>query len=178
MQDDTILVAAPRKKAFNPRDPQSPIVFSEVDMRHPANPDYASPAGEVCICAGEGVTGDPGRANNPRGNPPWEVFPTPEVAGALRSGKLVEIRRGEEDDTSDLALSENDLGTLTTLTERQVEALQKKGITGVNDLADRVTRSDDPVDYLVKTKAVGKGVALDLLNELVALGHITAAPTE
>ena len=176
MAGSTILVAAPRRHAFDPLDPGSRIVFSEWDRRHPANDAYASPVSEVCICEGDGVRGDPARANNPRGNPPWEVYPTPAVTGKVTAGELVVVRKGE--DTSDLALSDNDLASLSSLTDRQVSGLTRRGFETVEDLADKIGRSDDPLAMLQgqrgKAGSMSEGVARNLLNELVARGAIEA----
>jgi len=176
MSDGTIFVAAPRKHPFDHLDPGSRLVFSEWDRRHPANPAYASPAAEVCISEGDGVAGDPARANNPRGNPPWEVWPTPAVVGKITSGDLVRVEKGE--DTSDLQLDDNQLASLNSLTDRQVAGLTKRGFETVEDLADKIGRSDDPLAMLQgqrgKAGSMSEGVARDLLNELVARGAIEA----
>lgn len=172
--DGTILVAAPRRRRWDPLDPGSLIAFMDWDRRHPANEAYSAPPCDVCISEGDGVEGDPARANSPKGNPPWRVWPTPAVAGALREGKLVEVRPGE--DTSDLALSEDDLASLTALTPRQVENLVKRGFESVSDLADKISRSDDPVAMLGGGKGgrggLSESAAKDLINELIARGLI------
>src|SRR3990167_2510423 len=174
--DGTILVAAPRRTRWDQLDPSSPIVFTDYDRRHPANEAYSSPAAELCICEGDGVAGDPARANSPMGNPPWRVWPTAKVAAKIAEGRLVQVTVGE--DTSDLALSEDDLASLVSLTPRQVEALLKRGFESVSDLADKIARSDDALALLQGTKGkaggMGEGTARDLLNELVALGAIEA----
>ena len=176
MSDGTILVVAPRKHPFDHLDPGSRIVFSEWDRRHPANPAYSSPEAEICICEGDGVDGDPARAKSPKGNPPWRVFPTPAIAGALRDGRLVEVRQGE--DTSDLQLDDSQLASLKSLTDRQVAGLTKRGFETVEDLADKISRSDDPLAMLQgqkgKAGSMSEAVARDLLNELVARGAIEA----
>lgn len=171
-KQQTILVAAPRRTRWDPLDPASPIVFMDYDRRHPANAAYKSPPAELCICEGDGVEGDPARANNPRGNPPWEVYPTAHVAGAIREGKLVEVRKGE--DTSDLQLSDDDLASLTSLTARQIEGLRRRGFESVDDLVAKIDRSDDALALLQgqrgKAGSMSEATAQDLMNELIGRG--------
>lgn len=167
-KQEPILVAAPRRTRFDPLDPSSPIVFRDFDYRHPANHAYALPAGEVCIEEGHGVEGDPARANNPRGNPPIEVYPTSAVAGALREGLLVEVRPKQS--TADLAMSEDDLASLRSLTPALVKALTAARFEGVSDLAEKLGRAENPVAVLTSVKGIGDAKAADILNELEARG--------
>jgi hypothetical protein len=173
-KDGTILVAAPRKNRFDALDPGSLIVLSEYDRRHPANEAYSQPPAEICICEGDGVKGDPARAKSPKGNPPWRVWPTNAVSGKIAAGQLVRVEEGE--DTSDLQLSANDLASLTSLTPRQVQGLVKRGFETVDDLAEKIGRSDDAVTMLQgqkgKSGSMSEGKAKELLNELISLGVI------
>lgn len=166
----TIFVAAPRRTRWDPLNPESSVVIFERDARHPENPAYSSPRGEICIDEGHGVAGDPARANSPGGCPPWEVYPTQKVMEALGARKLVEVTARE--DTSDLGMSDDDIGSLESLTARQIDALRKAGIESVSGLVERVEAADNPMAYLTGIKGVGKPTAESIRIELVGRGLI------
>lgn len=164
---ELIKIAAPRTEPYDVNDPQSRIAFAERDRRHPANEAFALPAGELVLSQGDGVDGDPARANNPNGNPPLTAYPTPAVVAAIREGKLIEVRSAK--DLEPAKLSESDLGSLTSLTPRQIKAI-KTGlrVENVEHLADKVASSPNPSETLTGIAGIGPATARDLLNELEA----------
>lgn len=166
----TIFVVAPRRTRYDELNPQSAGVLMENDRRHPANPAYSKPAGQIDIEEGHGVKGDPARRNSPGGNPPWEVYPTEAVMTALGRRTLVEVEARE--DTSDLLMTDDDIGSLESLTARQVEALRKGGIGTVTALVDRIEGADNPLESLTAIKGVGKPTAESIRVELVGRGLI------
>ncbi len=156
-----ILVAAPRRMRYDPLNPQSRIVFFDRDRRHPANKAYSMPAGEVCIDEGHGVKGDPAKKEAP-----WELYANARVVAALRSGVLVEVE--PQEDTSDLGLTEDDLGSLVCLAPPQTAALRAAGYEGVTDLVAELEKGGNKLEVLTKVKGVGKATALAILEELQA----------
>lgn len=165
MSTKLILVAAPRRRRFDKLNPQSLIVFFDRDRRHPENGAYAMPAGEVCIEEGHGVKGDPAGKEQP-----WRLYANPRVVAALREGKLVEVEGGE--DTTDLGLTEDDLGSLTSLQPAQVAALRKAGFEDVAGLAAELSTAGNQLDALTKIKGIGAATARAVLEELQARGLI------
>lgn len=166
----TIFVVAPRRTRYDELNPQSAGVLMENDRRHPANPAYGKPKGQIDIEEGHGVTGDPARAKSPGGCPPWEVYPTEAVMTALGKRTLVEVYPTE--DTSALGMSDDDIGSLESLHPRQIEALRKSGLETVSALVERVEGADNPMDSLTAIKGVGKPTAEAIRVELVGRGLI------
>lgn len=166
----TIFVAAPRRTRWDPLNPESVGVLREDDRRHPANDAYKKPVGQIDIEEGHGVAGDPARAKSPGGNPPWEVYPTEKVMTALGQRKLIQVT--PQEDTSDLNMSDDDVGSLESLTARQIDALRKAGIESVSGLVERVETADNPMAYLTGIKGVGKPTAEAIRIELVGRGLI------
>lgn len=162
MAKSTILVAAPRKRAWNEHEPGGEIALLSRGRLHPANPAYGMPAGEVCIVEGQGVKGDPGGQHTP-----WEVYPYPEVERAIRAGRLKQV--GKNEDTSELQLGDDDLQGLD-LNARAVAGLIERRVSGVEDLADKLASVADPIDWLTKTEGIGKVTANDLIEQLQARG--------
>lgn len=170
MKTKTIYVAAPRHERFDTMDPQSVTVLVEQDPRHPENIPYAAPAGHIAIDEGHGVKGDPARANNPLGNPPWQVYPTLSVLRAIGERRLAEVTLTE--DTSDLGLDEDDIGSLAALGPRQIEAMRKAGVDTVSTLVERVMAADSAMAWLKGFKGIGDSTAEALRVELVGRGLI------
>lgn len=166
----TIFVVAPRRTRYDELNPQSAVVLMENDRRHPANAAYGKPAGQIDIEEGHGVKGDPARAKSPGGSPPWEVYPTEAVMTALGKRVLIEVEARE--DTSDLGMSDDDVGSLESLTTRQIDALRKAGIERVSDLVERIEGADNPLDSLTAIKGVGQPTAEAIRVELVGRGLI------
>lgn len=164
----TIFVVAPRKQRYDPANPQSLIVAHNRDSRHPANRAYDQIAGEICIDEGHGVKGDPAGKETP-----WEVYPNSYISGKVTAGKLV-IVESRADDTSDLALSDDDLGSLASLTPMQVAALKSAGFEDVADLAAELDKGGNRQDALTKIKGIGKATAIALLQELQSRDLIRA----
>lgn len=164
----TIFVAAPRKRRYDPDNPQSQIVAHDRDSRHPANPAHGARKGEICIDEGHGVKGDPAGKEAP-----WEVYHNSYISGRVTAGKLV-IVESRADDTSDLALSDDDLGSLASLTPMQVAALKSAGFEGVKDLAAELDKGGNRQDALTKIKGIGKATAIALLQELQSRDLIRA----
>lgn len=165
-----IYVAAPRRTRYDELNPQSAGVLMENDPRHPANPAYSKPRGVIDIEEGHGVKGDPARANSPGGSPPWEVYPTQAVMTALGARRLMEVEARE--DTSDLGMSDDDIGSLECLAPRQVAALRKGGVDTVPELVAQVEKADNPLAYLTGMNGIGKPTALAIRVELVGRGLI------
>jgi len=164
-----IHVAAVRRTRWDELDPQSPIVLVEEDYRHPANPAYAMPAGEICIDEGHGVATDLARANNPAGSPPWCVYPTPAVQAAIAAGKLVKVE--PKQDTADLAMTDDAIASLRALDGRQAAALAKR-FTDIPELVERIAGADDPLALLTATRGINEIVARQILDDLEARGLI------
>lgn len=171
MAKKLIKVAAPRKTPWNPADPQSLIVCMSRGRLHPENPAHKMPPGEICICEGEGVKGDPSSDSNPKVAEPWVVHPYPDIIAKLREGVLVEV---EDAETADLQMDEDSLNTLS-LGPRAVKGLIERRVEGVSDLADKLARADDPIGWLEGVKGIGKATAIDLLDQLEARGFLEAA---
>lgn len=169
-QKKTIFVVAPRRTRYDELNPWSVGVLRELDNRHPANPAYVKRKGEIDIEEGHGVKGDPARAKSPGGNPPWEVYPTEAVMTAIGKRTLVEVEARE--DTSDLGMSDDDVGSLESLTARQIDALRKAGIATVSDLVERIEGADNPLDSMLAIKGVGKPTAEAIRVELIGRGLI------
>lgn len=157
-----VRVAAPRKHPWTPLDPSSPVVIWQLGRLHPENPAYKMPAGEICICEGQGVKGDPGGQEEG-----WMVHPYPQIVALIREGRLVEVKPRE--DTSTLALSDDDLRSLE-MSERAVKGLEARTVEGVADLADRLRSAHDPIEWLSSISGIGKATAHDLIEQLQARG--------
>lgn len=162
-----ILVAAPRRTRYDQLNPQSSIVFFDRDRRHPENSSYSMPAGEVCIDEGHGVKGDAAGKTAP-----WMLYPNQRVVAALRAGTLVEIE--QNDDTSDLGLTEGSLGSLVSLLPAQVAALKAAGFEGVADLVSELEKGGNKLEVLTKVRGIGRATAQALLEELQGQGLIRA----
>lgn len=162
MAKKPISVAAPRKERYDEYDKANRIVVWDVDRRHPENPAYRSPAGEVCICEGQGVKGDPGKQEAP-----WLVYPSAKITALISAGRLVEVRQG--DDTRELRLKEDDLRTLD-IGARAVKALEHRHVEGVADLASKVREVPDPIEWLSSIQGIGARSAADILAQLEARG--------
>lgn len=165
MTQPVLTVAAPRREKWDDADPSSRIVLMQRSRLHPANPDHGMPAGEICICEGEGVAGDPGKVHKP-----WLVGPTPEINGLLRDGRLVEVKAGM--DTADLAMPDDDLAQLDCMNKRIRHGLERKGILDIPMLASALAGKDVPEDWLKTVEGIGPAVASDILAELRARGDI------
>lgn len=163
-----ILVAAPRRARYDVTNPQSPIVFFDRDRRHPENPAYSMPAGEVCIDQGHGVKGDPAGKDKP-----WKLYANPRVVAALRSGVLVEVE--PQEDTSDLGLTEGDLGSLLSLQPPQAAALRAAGFESIDDLVGELEKGGSKLEVLTKVKGIGKATAVAILEELQSRDLIRAS---
>lgn len=165
-----IYVAAPRRTRYNELNPESAVVIMERDPRHPENPAFNSPRGEICIDEGHGVDGDPARAKSPGGNPPWKVYPTEGIMNAIGRRALVEVQLRQ--DTKSLGMSPDDIGSLECLAPRQVAALRKGGVATVSELVAQVDKADSPLAYLTGMSGIGKPTALAIRVELVGRGLI------
>ena len=162
-----MFVAAPRRGAWDPMDPSSPVVIWHIGRLHPANEAHKAPEFEICICEGDGVDGDPASEKNPLVAKPWEVYPYPKITALIREGRLVEVGQGQA--TADLAIDDDDLRSLD-LDVRAIEALEERAVTGVGDLAEKLSRADDPVGWLLSLAYVGESRAEDILEQLQARG--------
>ena len=158
----TMKVAAPRQQAWSDYEKSSRIVVAHVGRQHPANAAYHSPEGEVCICEGQGVKGDPGGQHEP-----WVVFPYPEIVALIREGRLVEVRPGA--DTGTLRIGKDDLASLE-LSPRARKGLTDRRVLGVTDLAAKLRDVPDPVAWLTSVDGIGEATARDLLEQLEARG--------
>lgn len=122
--------------------------------QHPANPAYKWPAGEVCICEGDGMGG----------RPPISVFDGSRgIKKLLANGALVRLAAGETPPAADTSDSE-DLATLG-LSARVIATLGTKGIDGVMDLVKAMKANQGPGE-LGMTENVYKGTR----DQLVARG--------
>lgn len=155
-------VAAPRQSAWDPLDPSSRIVIWQRGRLHPENPTYHGPVGEICICEGQGIKGDPGGQEEP-----WLVHPYPSIVALIREGRLVEVAARE--DTSKHAIGDDDLRSLD-LTTRAVKGLEGRNVEGVADLAVKVAASTDPLAWLSSIAGITETTARDLLEQLQARG--------
>lgn len=165
-----IYVAAPRRTRYDPLNPESVVVIMERDPRHPENPAFSAPRGEICIDEGHGVDGDPARAKSPGGNPPWKVYPTAGVMAAMGKRALVEVQHRQN--TAALGMSADDIGSLECLAPRQVAALRKGGLTTISELVAQVEKADSPLVVLTSMNGIGKPTAEAIRVELVGRGLI------
>lgn len=162
MSKQSMTVAAPRREKWDPQDPSSRIVLYHTGRLHPANPFYHTGVGEVCICEGQGVKGDPGKQETP-----WMVHPYPEIIALIREGRLVEVRA--KDDTRELQLSQDDLHSMD-LSARAIKGLTARHVESVTDLAEKVKAAPDPKGFLASVQGVGPAAADDILEQLEARG--------